>query len=123
MSMARVRQAVLSCVLAGFFLSFLSGAPALSGAAQRDDPFTAEQRQYWPLTKLVPADPPAVRDRRWVRTPVDAFVLAQLEAKQLRPAPRADRITLLRRAYLDLIGLPPTPPSTVSPRTRATPAT
>src|SRR5262249_35345612 len=42
-------------------------------------------------------------------TPVDAFVLAKLEAKHLRPAPPADRVTLLRRASFDLIGLPPTP--------------
>jgi hypothetical protein len=51
---------------------------------------------------------PDVRDRSWVRTPLDAFVLARLEAAQLRPAPPADRRTLLRRVYLDLIGLPPT---------------
>ncbi|HJT76301.1 MAG TPA: DUF1549 and DUF1553 domain-containing protein, partial [Gemmataceae bacterium] len=52
---------------------------------------------------------PSVRDRAWVRTPVDAFILARLEQKGLRPAPPADRRTLLRRVYLDLIGLPPTP--------------
>ncbi|MCS6776440.1 MAG: DUF1549 and DUF1553 domain-containing protein, partial [Chthonomonadaceae bacterium] len=45
----------------------------------------------------------------WVRTPIDAFILARLEAKGLRPAPEADRRTLIRRAYYDLLGLPPTP--------------
>ncbi|PYR57503.1 MAG: hypothetical protein DMF91_19340 [Acidobacteria bacterium] len=108
--MLRVRQAVWSCAVTGFLLSIVSVvAPALSGSAQRDDPFTPEQHQYWSLKKVEAVDPPAVRNRQWVRTPVDAFVLAQLEAKHLRPAPRADRITLLRRASLDLIGLPPTP--------------
>ena len=53
--------------------------------------------------------PPAVRNRQWLRTPVDAFILDRLEAKRIGPAPPADRITLLRRAYLDLIGLPPAP--------------
>jgi hypothetical protein len=52
---------------------------------------------------------PAVRDSRWVRTPVDAFVGAGLEAKGLRPAAPADARTLLRRVTFDLTGLPPTP--------------
>src|SRR6185295_4099097 len=43
------------------------------------------------------------------RTPVDAFVLAQLEKAGLSPAPEADRLTLIRRVTFDLIGLPPTP--------------
>jgi hypothetical protein len=52
---------------------------------------------------------PAVRDRAWVCTPIDAFVLAPLEQRGLKPAAAADRRTLLRRVYLDLIGLPPSP--------------
>ncbi len=51
---------------------------------------------------------PAVNDTAWPRTPVDRFILARLEAVGLRPAPAADRHTLLRRASLDLTGLPPT---------------
>jgi hypothetical protein len=50
---------------------------------------------------------PAVADRGWIRTPIDAFVRARLEAEGLAPAPEADRTTLLRRAHLDLVGLPP----------------
>src|SRR5438874_3278798 len=110
MSIARVRRGAWSFAVAGFFLSIIAVvASPLSGFAQRDDPFTPEQHQYWSLKKVDAVDPPAVRNRLWVRTPIDAFVLAELEAKHLRPAPRADRVTLLRRAYLDLIGLPPTP--------------
>jgi hypothetical protein len=52
---------------------------------------------------------PAVRNGAWVQTPIDGFVLAKLEQTGLAPAPRAERHVLLRRLYLDLLGLPPTP--------------
>src|SRR5438132_75826 len=52
---------------------------------------------------------PKVNNRTWVKTPIDAFVLARLEKEGLSPSPEADRTTLLRRLSLDLIGLPPTP--------------
>jgi len=55
-----------------------------------------------------PASPP-VKDAKWVRNPIDAFLLAKLEAQNLKPARAADKRTLLRRATLDLTGLPPTP--------------
>ncbi len=53
--------------------------------------------------------PPAVNDAAWVRDPIDRFILAKLEEKGLKPAPPADRRTLIRRATFDLTGLPPTP--------------
>ena len=52
---------------------------------------------------------PSVKNTAWVQTPLDDFVLAKLEAKKLKPAPPADRRTLIRRATFDLTGLPPTP--------------
>ncbi len=55
-----------------------------------------------------PAEPP-VRNSRWVRNPIDRFILARLENKEVEPSPEADRNTLLRRVSLDLTGLPPTP--------------
>jgi len=51
---------------------------------------------------------PKVKDHKWVRNPVDNFVLAHLEKQKLHPSPEADRVTLIRRVSLDLTGLPPT---------------
>ncbi len=52
---------------------------------------------------------PEVRDKKWVRNEIDAFVLARLEQENLKPSPEADKLTLIRRVSLDLTGLPPTP--------------
>ncbi len=68
-----------------------------------------EARKFWSFQP--PKEPvlPWVKNRRWARTPVDRFILAKLEEKGLTPAPRADKITWLRRATFDLTGLPPKP--------------
>ena len=52
---------------------------------------------------------PAVKDKEWARNPIDAFIASKLDEKKLKPNPHADRVTLIRRATLDLTGLPPTP--------------
>jgi mono/diheme cytochrome c family protein len=52
---------------------------------------------------------PAVKNKAWTRSPIDNFILAKLEQENLAPSPEANKITLLRRLSLDLIGLPPTP--------------
>jgi hypothetical protein len=70
---------------------------------------TDEQRRFWSFQPVKSAPAPAVRDARWPRSDLDRFILAALEAKGLRPAPAADKRTLLRRATFDLTGLPPTP--------------
>ncbi len=51
---------------------------------------------------------PSVKQNRWVRNPIDNFILARLEKQKIEPSPEADRVTLIRRLSLDLIGLPPT---------------
>lgn len=66
-------------------------------------------REFWSFQKLHSPAVPAVRDPTRVRTPIDTFLLARLEHKGLSFSPEADRRTLVRRAYFDLIGLPPTP--------------
>jgi hypothetical protein len=71
--------------------------------------FTAEQRNYWAFKLPVAFKPPAVHDVSWSLNPIDQFILAKLEAKALRPAPPADKRTLIRRLSFDLTGLPPTP--------------
>src|SRR5262245_37448396 len=72
-------------------------------AARRE--FTPEERGYWAFQPVARPKVPAVRDGRWVRNPIDAFILSELEGKGLRPSAPADRTTLLRRLTLDLIGL------------------
>jgi hypothetical protein len=69
----------------------------------------APYESHWAY--ILPTRPsvPDVADQRWVRNPIDAFILHALEAKTIRPSPEADKRTLLRRLSLDLIGLPPTP--------------
>ena len=52
---------------------------------------------------------PAVKGERWVRNPIDRFVLSRLEAEGMSPSPEADRATLIKRLSIDLTGLPPTP--------------
>ena len=64
---------------------------------------------HWAWQPVRASAPPAVADEGWVRTRVDSFILARLEAAGLRPAPPADRRSLLRRIHLALLGLSPTP--------------
>ncbi len=71
--------------------------------------FTAAQRSFWSFQPLRNPTPPAVKDDTWPASAVDRFVLAKLEENSLAPAPAADETTLIRRAYFDLIGLPPAP--------------
>jgi mono/diheme cytochrome c family protein len=67
----------------------------------------AEIPQHWAYIKPRRPELPQVKNRSWVRNPIDAFILARLEREGLQPSPEADKATLLRRVYLDLTGLPP----------------
>ena len=67
----------------------------------------ARWQKHWAFIPPRRPEIPQVRQQAWVRNPIDAFVLARLEAEGLKPSPAADRSTLLRRLSLDLIGLPP----------------
>lgn len=68
-----------------------------------------ERLKWWSLQPLQTVAPPAVADAGWPRNEVDPFILAALEAKQLHPAPEAERRTLARRLSFALTGLPPDP--------------
>ena len=69
----------------------------------------AEFQGHWSFIPAVRREPPATRFTEHVRNEIDRFVLSRLEAEGLTPAPEADKISLIRRATIDLTGLPPTP--------------
>ncbi|MGF1582739.1 MAG: PSD1 and planctomycete cytochrome C domain-containing protein [Gemmataceae bacterium] len=69
----------------------------------------AEWQDHWSFVPPQRASLPKVKDEKWVRNPIDQFVLARLEKNKLTTTAEADRRTLIRRVTLDLIGLPPTP--------------
>src|SRR5689334_24905388 len=92
-------------VLVPFLLAIDSTAP-LGSYSERD-------RKHWafqPRSNPTVPQFSSVADKAWVKTPVDAFILDRLRKEGLQPTPPADRATLLRRVYFDLIGMPPTPP-------------
>jgi mono/diheme cytochrome c family protein len=65
------------------------------------------KKTHWAYVKPVRPELPKVKHSRWLRNPIDAFILARLEAEKLKPSAEADRVTLIRRVSLDLTGLPP----------------
>jgi hypothetical protein len=65
--------------------------------------------KHWAFQRLTDPQPPRVKNRRWARNPIDNFVLAKLEGLHLAPNLAAPRRAQIRRAYLDLLGLPPSP--------------
>src|SRR5829696_5036614 len=95
----------LACVAA--VMSLLPSARAQDRTRDDDSYDWSHWREFWSFKPIRKSDPPPVKDAAWVRNPIDAFVLAKLEEKSLKPAPEADRYTLIRRATFDLTGLPP----------------
>ncbi len=81
-------------------------------AENKPKAFTERQRSWWAFQPVAKPALPAVKNAAWAKTEIDRFVLAKLEEKGIAPNPAADKATLLRRAYLTLIGLPPTPEQT-----------
>jgi hypothetical protein len=86
----------------------VSSAPAYPGG-YREREITEKDRQWWAFQTPVRHPAPAVRDARWRRNPIDAFVRSAMDKQGLEPAPQANRQTLIRRAWLDLVGLLPPP--------------
>jgi hypothetical protein len=112
---ARHRRGPLPLVRAGAFVLLMAAASlgdesprqaVDSGWQQRQ--ISATARDWWAFQPLGNSRPD-VADADWATTEIDHFILAKLNEAGISPNPRADRRTLVRRAYFGLIGLPPTP--------------
>jgi hypothetical protein len=92
------------------YLPLLLGLSVITASHAADDRATEVSAKSWsPYQGVKRPELPAVKQKAWVRTPVDAFVLVQLEARGLKPSAEADRASFIRRATLDAWGLLPTP--------------
>lgn len=87
-----------------------SAAPVITTASVPGGKYVIapERRNFWSLKPLAPVSVPVVKDAKWAKSDIDKFVLANLEREGLHPVKAASRRDLIRRASLDLIGLPPT---------------
>ena len=77
-----------------------SSTPSMSAAKR-------QASSHWSFQPISRPSVPNVQDNGWIRTPIDAFILAKLKSKGLQPNPAADKRTLIRRANFDLTGMPP----------------
>jgi hypothetical protein len=96
--------------LAAILVCGLVPAASLSSIVPPAGPSGAagDKTDHWAFRAVERSALPPVQNAAWLRTPIDQFILARLEGEGLAPAAEADRITLIRRLNLDLIGLPPT---------------
>jgi hypothetical protein len=101
-----LRQSCLPVARAAICIGLAFTAFVSQTAAQESR--AAKEETAWAFRKPVRATIPPVQHREWMRNPIDAFVLAKLEAARLTPAPEADRRVLIRRVTFDLLGIPPT---------------
>ncbi|RLS55196.1 MAG: DUF1553 domain-containing protein [Planctomycetota bacterium] len=81
-----------------------SVAPARPGGRELTD----EDRAYWAFQPVRRIEPTVIAGDTWSRSSIDRFIVSKLHDAQLEPAPEADKVTMARRLYLDLTGLPPT---------------
>ncbi len=90
-------------------LTFIGGLSAAAVAlyATESHTFTPAQRNWWAFRPVTKPAMPEVKARAWSKNPIDALIESRLEAQNLQPNPPADRLTLLRRATVDMTGLPP----------------
>lgn len=94
-------------VIADFVRWVDMGAPYATEDAAAKGPDPEDPRKHWAFQPVRTVTPPTVRDAAWLKTPIDAFILAPLESKGWTPAPPATRAEWLRRVTFDLTGLPP----------------
>ena len=107
LSARNVRSGVLARPIRSALI--VLGAALIAGLMAGERSLVADDETFWAFQPPVAPPVPAVTDAAWVKTPIDAFILARLEQEGLAPTPEADRITLIRRLSFDLTGLPPTP--------------
>jgi hypothetical protein len=93
----------------GAYSALLLGFSTLLLAAEQPATPPPSPSQHWAYQQVKQPSIPAVKQAKWVRDPIDAFVLAKLESKGLKPSPDTDRAAFIRRATLDTWGLIPTP--------------
>ena len=98
----------IATVSLGLPLRAATADETTSDLAEYDERITQDDREHWAYRPVGRPELPNVQDTGWVRSPIDRFILARLEASGLKPNPQARPADLLRRLYLDLIGLPPT---------------
>ena len=73
--------------------------------------YTSAERRYWAFQPRAAVQPPVLSDpaaKKWIQTPIDAFILEGIRKAELKPAPPATRESLIRRATYDMLGIPPT---------------
>lgn len=106
MNPSAVKRSALALAV---FMAF-SNVAAVAADATSAKPSDAKPAKAWsPYQKVQAPTAPEVKQKNWVRTPIDAFILAKLEEKGIKPSPEADRAAYIRRATLDTWGLLPTP--------------
>ncbi len=108
-STKRITKPEIDRVVAWIAQGAPEGKPADAQNGKADPLVSDKDRQFWSFRPPTRPAEPAVKNRDRVRNPIDLFVLSKLEAKGLSLAPEASKLTLVRRAYFDLTGLPPTP--------------
>src|SRR5262245_42046543 len=101
--MRRTLAVALPLAVAAGFCLVLPATPA-----EPDAGGPAKARHHWAFEPVRSVTPPADADG-WSANPIDNFIRARLEKEGLRPSPEAGRPTLIRRLYLDVLGLPPAP--------------
>lgn len=104
-------RAAVRALIAALASWLSTGATAAAENDAKTPPATVRKdwRTHWAFQAPQRPPLPEARPKAWERSPVDAFILARLNREGLKPSPEATPVTLVRRLYLDLIGLPPTP--------------
>jgi hypothetical protein len=105
-----VLVALMGCLRAATPVSSVAASVAVARdiqlATRNPEPGT---NTHWSFKPRERPPVPKVKNQKWVRNPIDAFVLSRLERQPIKPSPEADRRTLIRRLSFDLLGLPPAP--------------